>query len=52
MWLAYIELSDNKLSNKKLSNNRDFASEFTGKLFFLKPITIGEIVIFMNSMII
>ena len=45
-WLT--ELSDNKLSNKKLPDNI-LASELVENGSFFKPITIEEIVIFMIS---
>ena len=51
MWLAYIELFDNKLSTNRLSNNKlpdnNLASELVENRSFFNPITIEEIVIFM-----
>ena len=44
-WL--IELSDNKLSESKLSNN-NLTSELVENRSFFKPITIEEIVIFYD----
>ena len=48
-WL--IELSDNKVSNNKLSDN-NLWSELEEKRRFFKPITIEEIVIFIIKKII
>ena len=42
----FIELSDNKLSYNKLSDN-NLTSELVGNMSFFKPITIEEVVIFM-----
>ena len=56
MWLAsfnynfecdwLIELSDNKLPDKKLSDN-NLTSELVGNKIFFKPVTVEEIIIFM-----
>ena len=48
-WLT--ELSDNKMTNNKLSDN-NLASELVENRSFFKPITIEKIVIFMITKLI
>ena len=46
----FVELSDNKLSDKLSDNN--LASELVGNRSFFKPITVEETVIFMINRVI